>query len=291
MSDMPNTLFPKNFFIELLFDYKPQNPTANAILHQAKDYFGNIEIVSRQRDDVRFSPEHYEAYSDGSTHPVQLGMSNVLPFDDKKSVSEFERSQIWNLQNAEDILHNCRYCVKIYDVSAEGQLPKQRAEMLIIWLDTALKLFPSCKAVWIKSSGKLQLAKSIRTFKQVGITKFIYSTLNVRFFNIPQSNEFIVDTVGLYAIGLSDVQFNFNARGLKPSKVADLAYRLAWYVLNTDDMPIKDGDTIDGIDENGMMNPKVQWTCRYEDSLVEPLRPVLDVAAGKYAAGDRTNQD
>ncbi len=113
----------------------------------------------------------------------------------------------------------------------------------------------------------------------------------MRFFNIPQSNEFIVDTVGLYAIGLSDVQFNFNAKGLKPSKVADLAYRLAWYVLNTDDMPIKDGDTIDGIDENGMMNPKVQWTCRYEDSLVEPLRPVLDVAAGKYAAGYRNNQD
>ncbi len=291
MSDMPNTLFPKNFFMELLFDCKPQNPTANAILHQAKEVFGNIEVVSRQRDDIRFSPEHYEAYSDGTTHSVQLGMSNIVPFDDKKSVSEFERSQIWNIQNADDVLHNSRYSVKIYDVSAEGQLPKQRAEMLIIWLDAALKLFPSCKAVWIKTSGKLQLAKSIRNFKQIGITKFIYSTLNVRFFNIPQSNEFIVDTVGLYAIGLSDIQFNFNAKGLKPSKVADLAYRLAWYVLNTDDMLIKDGDTIDGIDDNGMMNPKVQWTCRYEDSLVEPLRPVLDVAAGKYAAGDRTNQD
>ena len=50
---------------------------------------------------------------------------------------------------------------------------------------------------------------------------------------------------------------------------------------------IKDGDTIDGMNDEGKMTPEVQWICRYEDSLIEPLRPVLDIDTGKYAAGDR----
>ena len=50
---------------------------------------------------------------------------------------------------------------------------------------------------------------------------------------------------------------------------------------------IKDGDTIDGMNDEGKMTPEVQWICRYEDSLIEPLRPVLDIDTGKYAAGNR----
>ena len=48
--------------------------------------------------------------------------------------------------------------------------------------------------------------------------------VNIRFFNVPNTNESIVDSVGLANIGLSDVQFHF--KGMNPNKVANLAYSL-----------------------------------------------------------------
>lgn len=281
-----------NFTIELLFETLPKRPTANMIFRVAKEYLGDIDILNREEDNTVFAVKNYTSYvkndaGESAIQPVQLSIGKISSFDDKKSVSEFARTQIWNISNPDEILNRCKYSLKISDLNAQGQIPKERAEMLVYWLEASLKLFPDCIAIWIPNSGKLQLTDSIKHFKQKGITKFIYSALNVRFFNVPHSNEFIVDSLGLSSIGLSDVQFHF--KGLNPKKIADLTYRLAWYVLNTsaDEAPIRDGDTIDGLDEDGSLNPLVQWTCRYEDSIVEPLRPVLDIQAGKYAVGER----
>ena len=214
--------------------------------------------------------------------------SEVVEFK-QKNISEFERSQIWNIPDSEQLLAKCKYAVKIFDAGASGQIPQQRAVMLIQWLEAVLPLFPSCKLIWVKSAGKLQSIQAIKKFKQQGISKFIFSMINIRFFNIPETNEFIVDSTGLNSIGLSDVQFHF--KGLNPNKVANLAYSLIWYILSSEENIIKDGDTIDGMDDNGQMTSAVQWKCRYEDSIIEPLRSVLDIEMGKYAAGDRSEED
>ena len=54
--------------------------------------------------------------------------------------------------------------------------------MLVDWLNVALKLYPKCQAIWIKSAGKLQLAQSIKNLKETGIVKYLYSMVNIRFF-------------------------------------------------------------------------------------------------------------
>ena len=46
------------------------------------------------------------------------------------------------------------------------------------------------------------------------------------------------------------------------------------------DNPVGDGDTISGL-ENGELDSNVQWTLQYEDSLVQPVRAVLDVNMGE----------
>ena len=274
----------KPFTIELLFTDRPQKTTANAILRKAKEVFGDIKIISRDEKLTSFTPPEYTSFSNGKFEPVSLAISGVGEFDDKQSVSEFARSQIWNVQNVDEVLSQYKYSLKLYDINASGQMPKQRAEMLVLWLEVALAVFPECKAIWTKDAGKLQLVDAIKQFKGIGINEFIFSMVNVRFFNIPDTNEFIVDSVGLANIGLSDVQFHF--RGVNPNKVANLAYKLAWYMLNDDNL-IKDNDTIDGLNDKGELTSDVQWLCHYEDSLIEPLRPVLDINMGKYAAGDR----
>ena len=52
------------------------------------------------------------------------------------------------------------------------------------------------------------------------------------------------------------------------------------------DNPVGDGDTISGL-ENGELDSNVQWTLQYEDSLVQPVRAVLDVNMGEYTSGTR----
>lgn len=49
--------------------------------------------------------------------------------------------------------------------------------------------------------------------------------------------------------------------------------------------PIETGDTIDGIPD-GSAQPE-RWICRYEESLIQPVREVLDIDTGMYAAGNR----
>ena len=61
---------------------------------------------------------------------------------------------------------------------------------------------------------------------------------------------------------------------------------IASYVLATR-RSVKDGDTVDGIADNGNLDQSIQWKCHYEDALVQPSRPVLDVHMGQYAAGGR----
>ena len=37
----------------------------------------------------------------------------------------------------------------------------------------------------------------------------------------------------------------------------------------------------------GAMCRDIQWRCQYEDALIQPVRPVLDVCPGPFAAGQR----
>ena len=67
--------------------------------------------------------------------------------------------------------------------------------------------------------------------------------------------------------------------------VVNHAYNAASYILEHDNS-IQDGEAIDGI-EDGQLSRQIQWTCRYEDALIQPPRGVLDIHMGKYASGKR----
>ena len=105
--------------------------------------------------------------------------------------------------------------------------------------------------------------------------------LNVRLFRIENgaAGDTIMDTRGLAALGLPDVQMHF--RDLDPGRVAALLYNYARY-LNEHGDCINDGETIDGA------TPGTRWRCRHEMSLVPPERLVLDIDPGPpHAAGQR----
>ena len=93
--------------------------------------------------------------------------------------------------------------------------------------------------------------------------------INVRLFHVEEgrSDERVMDTVGLAALELPDVQCHFFA--LDVAAVAALLDETARYLWNEGDV-IGEGDTVPGIDGT-------PWACRREDALVDPPRDVVDV--------------
>ncbi len=63
------------------------------------------------------------------------------------------------------------------------------------------------------------------------------------------------------------------------------AYNMLSYIFASSN-PIKDNDTIDEI-ADGQMSRDVQWHCHYEDALIQPPRPVIDIYMNEYASGGR----
>ena len=114
--------------------------------------------------------------------------------------------------------------------------------------------------------------------------RFINLFVNVRFFNLADTDEMIVDSLGFYVFGGADVQVHF--KGLNPNHVVNYVYNIAGYQFDNE-FPIKSDETIDSLDEDGKMQITPQWNVQYEDAMIPPLRPVLDVNCGKYAGGNR----
>ena len=67
--------------------------------------------------------------------------------------------------------------------------------------------------------------------------------------------------------------------------VVNHAYNLLSYIYDNKN-PIESGNTVDGL-KQGLINLDVQWKVQYEESLIQPIREVLDVNMGEHAAGKR----
>lgn len=114
-------------------------------------------------------------------------------------------------------------------------------------------------------------------------SRFIYFGVNVRFFNIVETSDMLVDTLGMGVLLLPDMQYHFH--DMEPKWIVSHAYDTALYIFENDN-PIQAGDRIDGIID-GKNSNRIQWECQYEHALVQPSREVLDINMGEYAAGIR----
>jgi hypothetical protein len=276
-----NGEFQRLFKIHLLFEEKPNKPDTKTIQEALEKKFGKTEIVSGDKALTSFAVNKYSvAYKEGSL-PPQVLMMDVQPFQ-QDTISELERTQLWDVKNSGEILSNCKYRLIISDMMAAGLEYKERCDLLVGWLEAALSLFPTCTAIWVPSAGKLLTTEQVMNYR-VDQDKFIFLYVNVRFFTIQNTEDMVVDTLGLYAIGLPDVQYHFHH--FDPNHVVGHAYNVASYLFNQN-APIKHGETIDGL-EGGQISRDVQWPCHYEDSLIQPVREVMDICMAEYASGKR----
>ena len=276
--------FQTLFQIYLLFTEKGTRPDGKKIQKALLSKFEKVDIVANVKDSLSTFAiwKYIVEYKDKQRLPAQVLMSDFEPFDEN-SIDSLQRSQLWDCPEKDEILAACKYKLMLSDFIASGLEYKERAELLTGWLETALELLPDCTAVWIPSSGKLLTREQVLDNPWNENCRFLHFGMNVRFFNIQGTNDMLVDTLGLYAIGLPDVQYHFH--DLDPNAVVNHANNVAAYIFIQDD-PIGDGETIAGL--NGMeMDGEVHWKCQHELALIQPEREVMDICPREYASGGR----
>ena len=292
LDEMDPTIRPGGvFMVQLLMKEKCDMPSIQRIAEVLERHIGKVEAAEPQEKTAKAmngialfaAMDHIAKFSDGQG-PVQV---SIMPCDTfhPDTIDEMKRSQMWDcLEDRDRILSECQYCVFANDMLTGALDPLERADFDMDYLEALLELFPSCEAVYSLNTGKLISADTVRNKEFTGLARFIHYIVNARFFNISGTSDSVVDTLGMSLLYIEDMQYHFH--GMDPNWVVGHAYTIASYVLATR-RSVKDGDTVDGVADNGNLDQSIQWKCRFEDALIQPSRPVMDVHMGQYAAGGR----
>ncbi|MCL2148158.1 MAG: DUF4261 domain-containing protein [Methanomassiliicoccaceae archaeon] len=270
----------------LLFEEKGELPASEAIHKKLNErgYKTSAERVSNEGNmRLFYLPDYTVDFSDKKGVPYQLIMLNYAEAAEAHG-DGLDRTQFWNTPDGAELIDSCRWQVVIGEFMSSTHPPEVRARILSDWLSVALDLFPLCKAVWFEGSRNVMTAESLMGNPYEGADRIFHGAVNARYFRVGDTDEMVVDTLGLHVFGMPDVQFHFH--GLDPNNVVTAAYDVAMYQFNNG-LPIKDGETIDGFDADGEYKEDIRWKCQYEMALVAPKREVLDVNAGEHAAGSR----
>ncbi|MEW9094064.1 MAG: DUF4261 domain-containing protein [Clostridiaceae bacterium] len=275
--------FRPTYNVELLYEKMP-NFSADILLKKLRESCRNVEILTETKDKglLAFIFEDYLVeYKDNKKVPAQCIIAKTDKVIELKS---FESSiqQSWEWREAGEAIENCKYSILVSDMMAAGLEYQSRLELFQKFLVTILEEFP-CNAIhWVPSGQIVNPITYLESQRDSSNLGHLYGAVNVRFFNISNGveNEMLMDTVGLAALGIPDLQCHFI--DLDPGKIGSILYNYAYYLFENGDV-IEDGHTIEGT-ECGE-----KWKCQHEFSLVEPQRIVVDMNPGsEHVAGNRS---
>ena len=275
------------FMMQLLMEDFCAMPDKSAVEIVMRKHLGDeTECYSYSDEIVGIAAAKYRMEFKEGAAPPMLSIFKCMEFDGKR-IGSMTRSQMWDCPEHDEILDSCRYHVLASDVLGAVMHYKDRADMLMDYLEALVELFPTCKAVYFVNSGKMFTAEAIRSHSVPHDDRFIYFAVNVRFFNIQASPAMIVDTVGMKTLGMPDLQYHYH--DMDPNFVVNHAYNVLSYMYANEN-PIENNHTIDGV-VNGQMSDEVLWKCCYEESLIQPVRGVIDINMGELASGVRSQSD
>ena len=240
------------FMIHLLMEEKCEMPEKEYIHKIMCEHLGETDCFCYDGNMAGFAPQKYSVHYEKEklNVPPQLIIMNCSEIE-KPIMDDVSATQLWNCPNGGEILETCKYQVMATDMLAAGLDYKERAEMLVNYVEALVNIYPACKAVVFETSKKMLTREDI---------------LNC---TLPKEMRFL--------------QYHFH--GLNPNDVVNHAYNVLSYIYDNDN-PIEDGNTIAGITD-GNMNSDIKWKVQYEDSLIQPIREVIDINMGEYASGNR----
>ena len=275
------------YFFMPLFENPAKMPSLETFQEVLTQCFGTVHPLSENPkmpqqpgELLGFALENHkvEYKADGLWAPSQLVLYGSDRFD-QGLWDEMIVSQFWDCPQRQAFMPKCGYSILCSNLMAAGLPRMEQYGIIARYAQLILRLFPDCIGIYWPHSQKLMTRERM---SQPGWNAeelyFLDGGLNVRFFNISGTDgEMLFDTMGLTPIGLPDLQCH--CKGLEPNDVVLFLRNLAAYLYQQGDV-IEDGNTVEGIDGG-------KWKCRREDAMVKPLRMVLDINAGQFAAGNR----
>lgn len=270
------------FVIQLLFEEFCSMPERAHVEAVMQKHLEKIESSTYDEKAAVFTVKREGMKTKEGDIPLHLIIAGCETFD-PLGIGEIERGQMWNCEGSGQLLSRCRYQVAATDLMAEGLPFRERAGIDMDFLEALVELYPTCKGVYFKNSGKLWKAEEIRRHQIPEESRFVYFAVNVRCFQAGKAGDMLVDSLGMGTLFQPDLQYHFH--GMEPEWVMNHAYQVLSYLYDNGN-PIRDGDPIDGI-VDGAMSRETQWICRYGEAVVPPARGVIDITMNEYASGKR----
>lgn len=270
------------FLMHLLMEEMCEMPDKEVMVECMRSHLGEVDCFCHDDKVVGFAPKQYVAHFEQGDIPPQLMVMGCTECN-QPILDGLDATQTWDCPDSQEILAKCKYQVVAVDMLAAAMDYKERAKMLVEYIEALMEIYPSCKAIVFGNSKKMFTRDAILNCNVPQKNKFIYYAVNVRFFNIQGTNDMLIDSVGMSTLFLPDVQYHFH--GLNPNDVVNHAYNVLTYIFDENN-PIESNDHIDGL-KNRKMSKEVQWKVQYENALIQPVREVIDFNTGEYAAGGR----
>lgn len=281
----PSPGFAKVYGVELFYERLPQ-ATKEQWFEVLKTRSPDIAPVPQQRDTGPWVFEHRE-------HPVPpegvaaRSLIAIAPQRPNVALLDAALKQSWRWPQAADVLPRCRGSVLVTDLMAAGLHHLERLVLFERVLVSILNAYPCLAIHWQPTQQFVEPQQFLSAVKEAGGLIFVPGPINVRLFRIvsddaasePAAGDIVMDTLGLAALGLPDLQCHFT--GLDPEAVSRVLYNTGIYAMEHGDV-IEAEHTVPGI------RPDDKWLCRREPSLAMPERTVIDLDPGPpFSARDR----
>lgn len=274
-------IFSPSYPIEML-SHKPFQLDYQALKEAFGQRLGQVDVPDDTGLDKAFMffLRDYPVELEDATVSAQL---TLLGTDKPLEPERYQEAlqQCWDIEDPAEALGQCRHSMVLVNMMSSS-LPQHVRRQITARALLALMEELEVDLIYFAPAERLvDPQKLVSEFnKPDQITNPTYGFTNVRFYNIEGADgDMIMDTLGLGALGLTDLQIHY--RDLVPGKVAAMMYSIAAYILENGDV-IENGNTIQGL------SPEDHWLCRHEMSLLSPERPVLDINPGPpFAAGNR----
>lgn len=226
--------------------------------------------------ELHFLPDKSRFAGTGGAVATRLVFREGEPADHARLRSTLAQS--FDLENGETRLENCRASVSMAAIAGPALAGREFRKLISAGLLALLECVEAELIFWPPSGQLLDPAKARSKLSEPAQrTNPTYGFVNVRLFNVEENGTRIMDTLGLGALGLTDLQIHF--KDLDKAAVADLLYSIAAYLMEKGNV-IENGHTVPGLLAGE------SWTCLHAMALVEPDRLVLDIDPGlAFSAG------
>ena len=163
------------FMIHLLMENMCELPEQECMTEVMNRHLGETDCFTYSRDMAGFAPKKYLVHFEKERKSIPPQLMVMKCIETKQPLmDDIARSQLWDCPEAEHILASCKYQVIATDMLAAGLDYRERAEMLVDYIEALIEMFPSCKAVMFENSKKMFARDAILNCNIPKESRFIY---------------------------------------------------------------------------------------------------------------------